>query len=274
MRLLVLLLALLLAGCTAPEEEVPAASRSIGAPQKTETGSMSIDGRERLFRVSTPEGFHRGRQWPVVFAFHGWQETAETMEDASGLDAAEAIVVYPEGVDRAWAPAPYATTSGEEDLGFVRTLISHISADYPVDRTRLFATGFSNGGGFAAYLGCQMPATFRAVAPVGAAYYEAIHANCADEPVARLDIHGTHDATINYYGGSRHGARYESMPDVLAAVAERNGCRSSSMTRDGQDVIVQHWQGCRLPLIHMRVGGGAHVWPPDATPEVLTFFGV
>ncbi|HJD78286.1 MAG TPA: feruloyl esterase [Corynebacterium pollutisoli] len=274
MRLFVMLVTLLLlTGCTAPVEE-PVASRSVGAPQKTVTGTVSVDGRDRTFRVSTPAGFHRGRQWPVVFAFHGWRESAETMEQVSGLDSVNAIVVYPEGVEQAWAPAPYAATSGEEDLGFARVLLDHVRDEYPVDGSRIFATGFSNGGGFAAYLGCHLPETFHAVAPVGAAYYEAIHLGCTTEPVARLDIHGTDDRTIHYYGGTRHGERYEPVPVVLDRVAENNGCTRSTMTRRSQDVIVQHWQGCRLPLVHVRVGGGAHVWPKEATAELRAFFGV
>ncbi|GAB3693967.1 hypothetical protein GCM10027595_06520 [Corynebacterium nasicanis] len=265
-----LLLVLALGACTVPEREAPVASTSSGAPQKTVT--ETVEGRE--VRISTPEGFHRGRQWPVLLAFHGWRETPESMERASGLDAAQAVVVYPEGRERAWAPAPYARSSGEEDLAFVRALVERIAADYPVDRSRLFATGFSNGGGFAAFLGCRMPETFLAVAPVGAAYYESIHFDCAARPVARLDIHGTNDATINYYGGTRHGVAYESVPEVLERVAESNGCTGSTLIRRSQEVIVQHWQGCRLPLVHMRVGGGAHVWPPEATAEVRSFFGV
>ncbi|MDO5670202.1 MAG: PHB depolymerase family esterase [Corynebacterium sp.] len=269
MRALVIALTLLLAGCTVPEE-VTGTSISIGSDQETVTGELN----GRSYRVSTPDGFHRGKPWPVVFAFHGWRESAERMEQISGLNQAQTIVVYPDGVEQAWAPAPYATTSSEEDLAFITALIERIDDDYPVDRTRLFATGFSNGGGFAAYLGCRMPETFRAVAPVGAAYYEKIHADCAAEPVARLDVHGTNDRTISYYGGTRHGTRYESVPAVLDRIAETNGCHGSTMTRRNQDVIVQHWQGCELPLVHMRVGGGAHVWPEEATAEVRAFFGV
>ncbi len=283
MRLLLLLFsALLLVGCTAPGEGsgstgttvVTPTSRSVGAPQKTVEGTLTVDGRERTYRVSTPHGFHRGRQWPVVYAFHGWGETAEFMEKTTRLDAAQAIVVYPQGVDNAWAPAPYAVTSGEEDIGFMRTLVETIARDYPVDRSRVFATGFSNGGGFAAYLSCQLPATFHAVAPVGAAYYEATHAACAEEAVARLDIHGTHDTVVGYHGGTRHGKRYEPVQDVLEGVARRNGCERSTMIRIAPSVIAQHWQGCELPLVHLRVGGGEHTWPSIATAEIRSFFGV
>lgn len=266
---------LLLAGCAAPPEQGEnAASRSVGAPQKTSQGTLTVDGKVRHYRLSTPEGFYRGAQWPVIFAFHGWDETAAVLEETTGLNDAPALVIYPDGVDRAWAPAPYARTSGAEDLAFVRALLDDVVSGYPVDRRRIFATGFSNGGGFAAYLGCRMPDTFHAVAPVGAAYYAPIHDDCVDQPVARLDIHGTDDQVIDYHGGTRHGTPYESVPAVLDEVARRNGCGGTAITRNSQQVIEQHWLGCRLPLVHLRVGGGAHVWPDLATAEVRSFFGV
>ncbi len=37
--------------------------------------------------------------------------------------AAQAIVVYPAGVEKAWTPAPYAKTTEEEDLKFVADMV-------------------------------------------------------------------------------------------------------------------------------------------------------
>lgn len=279
---LVLLVAvsLLLTGCTINQREPDTAgekeaSRSVGAPQKTTDGTLTVNGRERSYRLSTPDGFYRARQWPVIFAFHGWKESATALAETTGLDDTQAIVIYPEGVDHAWAPAPYAQTSGAEDIGFVQALLDDVVSTFPVDRNRIFATGFSNGGGFAAYLGCHLPETFHAVATIGAAYYEEIHDDCTDRPVAHLDIHGTHDPVISYNGGRRHGTPYDPVQVVLDGVAHRNDCEGGvSITRKSLEVIEQHWLGCRLPLVHLRVGGGTHVWPDNATPEVRRFFGV
>src|SRR5699024_8357385 len=104
-----------------------------------------------------PASYQPGKKWPVVLAFHGWKETAGMMEGYTEMDAAEAIMVYPYGKDGAWAPAPYAKTTGTEDIQFARDIVDSLRATYAVDDDRIFATGMSNGGGFAAYLGCQMP---------------------------------------------------------------------------------------------------------------------
>lgn len=280
--ILPVLTGVLLAGCTVPTGPAGPAEASgrtsprvsVGAPQKTTEHTVTVAGRDRHYRVSTPDGFYRGRQWPLLFAFHGWGESATHLEEATGLDEADAIVIYPEGVGHAWAPAPYAQTTGEEDLAFIRVLLDDLISHHPVDPSRVFATGFSNGGGFAAYLGCRMPEDFHAVVPVGAAYYDSIHVDCSERPVARLDIHGTDDEVISYYGGQRHGTRYEGVPEVLDRVATVNGCTGASVSRDSAgdgSVIVQNWQGCRMPLVHLRVGGGTHEWPSAATDEVLRF---
>ena len=82
----------------------------------------------------------------------------------------------------------------------------------------------SNGGGFAAYLACQMPEVFKSVATVSAAYYKDILKDCAHSPVGRLDIHGTVDPVVGYYGGTRHKTKYYSVESVLEQDRKRNGC--------------------------------------------------
>lgn len=287
-RVAVLLAALcvMVTGCTIGDASrliaaEPSASATTAAPLAQEVNAGSIDrvitnseGKKRSYLISTPPGYDSTRAWPVILAFHGWGQDAQNMRDVTQLDKARAIVVFADGVDKAWAPAPYAKTSSTEDLGFVRTILSEVDKRFTVDHRRIFAAGFSNGGGFAAFLSCQMPDTITAVAPVGAAYYTAIMKDCSHTPVAWLDIHGTHDQTINYYGGRRHGTDYEAVPEVLSEVAKRNGCEDSVIVRRSTNEIEQHWQGCEMPLSHLRVGGGEHVWPQGATAEVRSFFGV
>ena len=68
---------------------------------------------------------------------------------------------------------------------------------YNVDHDRIYAVGMSNGGGFAALLGCRMPEQFRAIASVAGAYYPGTYEGCAEGPVAFLEIHGGKDGVIS-----------------------------------------------------------------------------
>lgn len=273
------------AASTAPATTAP--KRGPVAADSTERITVDVGGRERSFVLSVPDGYTNHNPWPVVLAFHGWKEKAEWMHDYTGLDTAAAVVVYAEGVDQAWSPAPYATTSVAEDIAYVEAVLTWVREHYLIDDASVNAVGLSNGGGFATLLGCRVPEQIAAVATISAAYYQDVHHDCAEVPVPHLDVHGTADSVIEYYGGTRHDTVYSSVPEVLAAAAERNGCdEGAEIMRESTEVLEFRWPGCEAGLQHIRVGGGGHTWPggredpnvsvPEdfATYRVLEFFGV
>ncbi|MCF4006698.1 feruloyl esterase [Corynebacterium uropygiale] len=262
------------------------AFKSPGAGESA-TIQLASAGRTRQFILSVPRNFYPGRRIPVIFAFHGYGENAALMETYTHLDDAQALIVYPDGIRQSWEGAPYSVTNKGKDRQFVHDILAALKTVYPVDTERVFAAGFSNGGGFAAMIGCQMPDLFAGVALVSAAYYPAVHENCSGEPVALLDIHGTEDPVVKYDGGTRHGTRYDSVPAVLEKASRRNHCvGGSQFYRINRSAVRQDWYGCELPLSHIRVGEGVHAWPgaPNdkrehvpknmATDEILRFFGI
>lgn len=297
--------AVLLAGCTVNESEhsrevetpptvtmperVPSDAPAITGPDPGDSVTVKLRSanRDREFILSVPADYRAGERWPIIFAFHGWGENSRVIHNYSRLDDSQAIIAYPQGIDDAWEGAPYAKTREGEDLGFVADILASLRATYSIDDSRIFATGFSNGGGFSALVGCRMNEEFAGVASVGAAYYARIFEECADTPLAMLDIHGTIDPVINYYGGTRHGATYVPVFDVLDHAASRNDCSEQiNTTRINDWTLRQDWVGCGHPLSHIRIGGGGHAWPgaeksthgyvPEnfATDRIREFFGV
>src|SRR3546814_14133819 len=74
------------------------------------------------------------------------------MEEQTGLDAVadqhDFIVVYPDGVGRAWNAGSCCAKPMKEkidDVGFVRAVIADVKHRYKIDATRIYGTGFSNG---------------------------------------------------------------------------------------------------------------------------------
>lgn len=265
------------------------ASPKTGTVAPAESGRIEImvGDKERSFVLSVPEGYSDKQQWPVIFAFHGWGQTAQSMRSFSQFDRASAIIVYGEGVDDAWSPAPYAKTTMEEDLAYAQTALTGLKENYAVDPERIFSVGVSNGGGFASLLGCRMPEEFSAVATVSAAYYRTRDDGCEDSPQAHLNIHGTSDKVIDYHGGRSNGSTYHSVQDVLSAAADRNRCEQGATLDPASTQVVEYeWQECAEPVVHLRIGGGGHQWPggnmdttvvvPDgyATYRILEFLGI
>lgn len=252
-----------------------------------ERRTIKAAGLDRKYVLSLPAGARQRDRLPVIFAFHGYREDPETTRRASRLDRADALVAYMSGVGNAWAPAPYAKTSGEQDLAFVDEVLDELSREFSVDRARVFATGMSNGGGFAAYLGCQRPQDFTGVATVSAAFYEHVSEGCSQIPMKLIDFHGTDDSIISYQGGERHESVYESTQEMLEETARRNHCAGREEDIEVTAEITRiAWDDCDAATVHYRIEGGPHTWPGGvgdksgtapagfATRAQLKFFGV
>lgn len=266
----------------------PAVKQPISnGPTNTARRTMQIRGREREYLVSTPSDVHQLIGLPLIMVFHGYRMDVNKMRATTNFDSAHAVVVYMQGIDTAWAPAPYAKTTGEEDLAFFDAVREQMLREYPVNPARVFAAGHSNGGGFAAYAACHRPHVLTGIATVSAAYYEKVFEGCSPAPVKQIDFHGTGDRVIRYEGGWRYNTPYEPMGRVLIDAERRNHCHPQPLAEDfvrpGQKLT---WQDCDAPLVHYRLEGSAHVWPGGlidhgpgsigtknfATNEILDFF--
>lgn len=247
----------------------------------------------RSYLVHLPENYDPNQSWPLILTFHGWGQNGQAMATSTHFDAAQAISIYPDGAPsrppnadkKSWAPAPYATASGEEDLQFVDEIVNSARRTWAIDDSQLYAVGFSNGGGFAQYLACQRPAQFTAIATVSAAYYSKVVEGCDPGTVGHLNIHGTDDQVVSYNGGTRHDTKFLSVPEILDVAAQRNHCRGGverqQLIGDAERTT---YRECAAPVDHIRIDGGRHIWPgysgnrTDAMPEnfatdkILDFF--
>ncbi len=224
--------------------------------------------RDRTAILSVPKDYYPNTPTPVLFAYPGYRQTASDMQRFAALDRLPAIVVYMQGVGDAWEGAPYAQTSDGEDVRFTTDVLASLNSTYNIDASRIYATGMSNGGGFAAKLACRVPDVFAAVASVSGAYYPGTGGNCVTPSTSFLEMHGVRDETINYGGGTRHGVSYQSARGRAEAVAARNGCGPDPVTTAlAGDVRRVQWPMCRggRDVVHLRVGDGGHTWPGDAT---------
>ncbi|MFD1048769.1 alpha/beta hydrolase family esterase, partial [Kibdelosporangium lantanae] len=121
--------------------------------------NFGIGGYDRDYWLHLPATYQPNQAVPVVMAFHGRKGNGLDIEAFSGLDALNAIVVYPVGLkgeadQPAWQGAPYQPPS--DDVLFVSDLLDTLQNAYCVDPRRIYATGKSNGGGFTALLACRL----------------------------------------------------------------------------------------------------------------------
>lgn len=258
-----------------------------GAPRPGHNGQVQLKSgglnRQAVLHVpadALPRQSQATRPKPLILAFHGYGQSGASMARFGDLARDGAIVAYPDGIDKAWAGAPYATATGKQDFALVRDLINRIAATYQVDDLRIYAAGMSNGGGFVAKLACEMPQEFAAFASVAGAYYKGTWQGCAtraqrgkEHPQFRgsratsfLEIHGEADSRIHYEGGSRYGTPYLGAMSFASAYAHRASCFGAPAVRNVTPVVRRYqWRDCAADkdVMHIAVKGMGHTWPGE-----------
>jgi polyhydroxybutyrate depolymerase len=173
--------------------------------------SIYVGGRWRTFLTHLPTGYNVSTNYPLVLAFHGGSPLGyQSIQYQSGLsqkaDTSSFIAVYPEGVkvagNRTWNAggccAP-ATTLNIDDVGFVNSLLNNLFSTRPIDTTRVYATGFSNGSLLCYRLANQLTHRFAAIAPVaGDLMYYPWNPSRA---IPIISFHSYLDQNVKYFGG-------------------------------------------------------------------------
>jgi polyhydroxybutyrate depolymerase len=150
---------------------------------------------------------------------------------------------------------------GTSDVTAVSGLLDRQLATGCFDRERVSITGVSNGAGFAARMGCELPTTFAAVIPV-AAGYRALDPCPANARANFLDIHGTADTVVPING--KKPDRKGNVARYTARWAQRDGC-SAQPRRTTPQRLVTHftYSGCATGIRVERYAltGTQHGWP-------------
>src|SRR6185436_7149292 len=154
-----------------------------------------------------------------------------------------------------WDVGPCCVT-GVDDVAFVRAVVSQVSATACIDPKRVYASGFSMGGGMAHYLACHAADVFAAVAP---AAFDLLEENVKDctppRPITVISFRGTADSRVPYEGGPSSlvtgmpltflgaQATFEAWARIdrcvgAASQADADGCSSYAGCLGGVEVIL------------------------------------
>jgi polyhydroxybutyrate depolymerase len=169
----------------------------------------------RSYLVHAPPGYTGKTAVPVVFDFHGLSGNGAQQKSLSRWDrlgdSEGFIVVYPDGIDKAWnAGLCCSDDKTIDDVAFVRAIISALHTDACIDAKRIYATGCSNGGGMSYKLACEAADVIAGVAPVD---FDCVDGTaCAlckpARPITEVQFRGTSDQLVAYEGnGAFMGAK-------------------------------------------------------------------
>lgn len=249
--------------------DTPSTCKVVGEWKPNTTKVMTAGGRQ--FLVHPPVGFEPDAYYPLILFYPGKGATAQVGELGSGLNTLPAVVAYPYptmGKDGylAWEGAPYSSSS--DDVVFTENLLDTVQNDLCIDRTKVYAIGFSNGGGFASLLSCKLSDRFAAYAVVSGAFYMPSGQCIPPKPTPLLSIHGDGDGNVPYNGSVIR--KLPAIDDWTARRAALNKC-SKPVTSQNATMLITTWNNCKnnATVQNIRVQGGGHGWGKIAETNTL-----
>lgn len=230
----------------------------------------------REYQLHIPDGYTPSTRTPLVLYFHGAGGTAAQADRESGwsslADRDHFLVAYPQGLPfGAGAPPAWASAGpidfGIDDLAFVRAVLADVQRRACVDTGAIFAVGMSSGGGMAGYLACALSSTISAAAPVAANNYVLTKLGCRPtRPVSILEVHGTADQIVPYYGTSARISPQWPLPSIRAWVsawAQLDQCTSLPIVSQTRQQTIFRYRRCAAgtDVTLYRINGGGHTYP-------------
>jgi polyhydroxybutyrate depolymerase len=256
-------------------------------PSGNTTKKITVGALSREYILHVPSAYKGTAAVPLILDFHpiGGSDTQWiTGSPYPGtVDKEGVIVVYPNGepspnLGNAWNVQGCCVSkiNGAEvdDVAFARAMVTEVEKVACIDPKRVYAVGFSMGGGMSNYLACHAADVFAAVGP---ASFDLTQQNVTDckpsRPITVVEWRGKNDNVVPYAGG--HSALVTGMAiDFLGAEgtfkkwAELDGCTGSPAAADSNNcqTYSQCSAGVQVTLCTNANGGHeaakpAVVWP-------------
>lgn len=242
--------------------------------------TIDVDGRQREYLLHVPDGL--SGTVPLLVVLHGGGRDAASMRrltDFDGIADREGfIVVYPNAWEGHWNDGRVgeklrANAEGVDDVELIDEVLDRLILRLPVDQSRLYVTGASNGGIFTLALACsEVGPRLAGIAPVIGAFAEGAMAQCEARPLAVQLLNGSEDELVPPGGGevaSGGRGRVESLEDTTGFWVEQNGCVDApaheevdAVADDGTALLVDTWATCEraVEVKRILVEGGGHTW--------------
>jgi len=243
--------------------------------------TLMIGGASRSYTLHVPAAYDGSKAVPLVVDFHGLGGNGKSESTSSPYpaqtDADGVIMAFPTGLagpgGNAWNVGP-CCVKNTDDVAFAKALVTEIEKTACIDTKRVYAVGFSMGGGMSHYLACHAAEVFAAVAP---AAFDLLQENIADckppRPISEITFRSTGDNVVPYSGGDSMAV--QGMPITFlgakgtfqkwaqinqctgaASAEDTNGCATYAGCPAGVEVTLCTKQGGTHEAGNAKVG-----WP-------------
>lgn len=243
----------------------------------------------RSYILHLPPAAAKGKV-ALIVALHGVTPSITNFRRQSNLDA-EAdregfAVLYPMGIRslglltwNAGVCCGWAQWRGVDDVGFILQAINQVIEEAPIDPSRVYLAGLSNGAMMAYRLAAAAPERFAAMAAVAGTLH--VDPKRSSRPMPILHIHSVDDPLLPYEGRWTLLGRFPSVEEMLKPWLELDGCPlqariiqrlEQNSQQYGHSIAIRKvWAPCKedVQVIAWQLIGPGHVWPGGNPPFYL-----
>jgi polyhydroxybutyrate depolymerase len=171
--------------------------------------TVLVGSTSRTYYLHVPTKYDGTKPAALVVDFHGLGGDG-TSEAGSNpykavIDPEGVVSAYPDGANgtngTGWNLGPCCTTT--DDVAFAKALVQDVEKLACIDPKRVYAVGYSLGGGMVHVLACQAADVFAAASPAAADLVKDNVDSCKPaRPITVFTFRGTADTAVPYAGGS------------------------------------------------------------------------
>jgi len=235
------------------------------------TQTLQVGSSSRSYVLHVPAKYDGTKAVPLVIDFHGLMGSGSNERSSSPYPAQTdpdgVVMAFPTGLSgpsgAAWNVGP-CCVANVDDVAFAKALVAQIQKSACIDPKRIYAVGFSMGGGLSHYLACHAADVFAAVAP---AAFDLLKENVDDckpaRPISVVSFRGTSDPIVPYAGG--YSSVVQGMPiNFLGAKAtfqkwaEINQCTGSASAEDSKGCSTYSTCAGGAEVVLCTKQGGSH----------------
>jgi polyhydroxybutyrate depolymerase len=230
-----------------------------------------------VYVLHVPSGYTGNKAVPLIVDFHPHGSSGPSWQTASPypsvVDAEGVIMAFPSAITD-WNVGP-CCSDGVDDVGFAKAIVNEVKGIACIDPQRVYAAGFSMGGGMTNYVACNLADVFAAFAP---ASFDLLQENVADckpvRPITVVSSRGTADTLVPYAGGLSNLVRpitFLGAVNTMKKWAELSGCTGSAadLGNNCQGYAASQCQAGVEVILCTKQGGGHEAANASLTWPVL-----
>jgi len=217
-----------------------AAACPAGGAKPTEgKKTVMVGTTSRSYYLHVPTKYDGSKPAPLVVDFHGLGGSG-TSEAGSNpykavIDPEGVVSAYPDGVSgtngTGWNIGPCCTSV--DDVAFAKALVQDVQTMACIDPKRVYAVGYSLGGGMVHVLACKAADVFAAVSPAASDLVKETVDTCKPaRPITVFTFRGTADSAVPYAGGSMGSFTNIGAKPTFQKWADLDQCTGSPSAED------------------------------------------